>query len=101
MNNDYIKVNIGELENIKNEIEQKGNKLIELLQKTLVNTELTKDCFDSLAGNAFREEVTNYLNGRIEYIKNSYLPLANKMNSIINDYTSFSDSTKESIGDNE
>ena len=96
----YIKVNVNELNDIKSKFELNGNELIELLNKIISNTELTKDCFDSLTGNLYRKELINYLNGRIEYIKNNYLTLASQLDLIIKEYTEFYDSVKMSVGGN-
>lgn len=96
----YIKVDVNELNGIKNKIELNSNELIELLKRIISNTELTKDCFDSLTGNAYRNELITYLNGRIEYIKNNYLTFTNQLDNIIKEYTEFYDSVQKSVGDN-
>ena len=96
---DSINVNAQELIEIKNNIERNGNELINTMKKIIQNTELTKDCFDSLTGDEFRKELIDYLNGRIAFVENSYLTLSNKLAEAISDYTEFYDSVQEMVGD--
>lgn len=97
--NNNINVDVRELSDIKRKIEFNSTELISILKQIIYNTELTKDCFDSLTGAEFRREMIDYLNGRINFIQNNYLSFSNKLTSIINDYNEFYKSVSDMVGE--
>ena len=62
----YIYINI-----IKTKIQNKGNDLINTLTSIIKEKEITKDYYDSLTEDDFREFLINYMNKRIECGENN------------------------------
>ena len=98
MINDIV-VNIEELDLIKNKIKSNGDDLINILSKIESETELTKDYYDSLTGDDFREFMIDYLDSRIEYINNHYLSFIGKLDEAKKSYQDYISEVARMVGD--
>ena len=81
-----VYTNKDNLTNMKNEIVQNGNELIELLDKLLLEVESTEEVYNTPSVVLFREKITEYINDRKDFINDHYLFFEDITNEIIKTY---------------
>ncbi len=97
MNNYNVSVNIQSMHKIKKEIDQKYDELVEMFNNYQKLIEETKEVYDTVSANYFRNIASQYMEIAKIYLNNDFKLYADKLNDIINEYNTYIDIIDEKI----